>query len=273
MTHSAAQKDLLDRFENQYVQAATPVMRTVVDSVFCCGHVGTSWTTRDEADALVGLLRLAPGTLLLDLGAGAGWPGLHLARESGCRAVLADLPETGLAIARDRAERDGIADRVETLRADAARVPRPDGAFDAINQSDLLCCLPHKRAVLAECRRLIRHGGRLVLSVILVAPGLSRGAYRRAVDCSPDFVETGTAYPDLLRATGWRIAEARDLTPEYETCCARQIDADAAARPGLTALLGTEAVADRRDRWTRKLAAIRGGLVRRELFVAEPARS
>ncbi len=258
------------KFDAQYDLARAPVMQAICEEVCGCGYIGTSWTTLEEADALVDLLGLRRGSLLLELGAGAGWPGLYLAKRSLCRAVLVDLPEVGLAIARERAEADGIAERIEVIVADAAAPPLPAASFDAINHSDLLCCLLGKREVLATCRKVIAPEGRMAFSAISVAPGLSQSELARAISCGPEFMESDDDYASMLESTGWAVIERRDLTKEYEAACRRQIIADDRARGQLEELLGTAATRERARYWKRKHAAIRDRITLRELFVAVP---
>lgn len=271
MPDSPAEHAMIARFEGAYDIGRAAVMQRIVDDVCGCGHVGTSWTTRSEAEGILDLLHLSPHSRLLDLGAGAGWPGLYLIGQSGCTGTLVDLPETGLAIARQRAADDGIANRVTALRADAAHLPLSDACFDAINQSDLLCCLQAKEAVLAECRRVIAADGRMALSVLTVAPGLSPSERTRAISASPDFVETRRSYPDMLAATGWTVLQQHDLTADYEACTLRQIDADRRHEAALRDLIGNAEFEDRAASWRTRLAAIRDRITLRELYLAEPA--
>lgn len=260
-----------ERFVAAYARSSAPVMHAIGSRVCGCrDYFGTSWTTVDEADDVVARLRLRPGMRLLDLGAGAGWPGLYMARVSGCGAVLVDLPEIGLRIARDQAKRDGSAARVAVVVADAADLPFPDGAFDAVAHSDLLCCLRRKRETLAACRRLVGPKGRMVFTVISVAGGLSPAAYRRAVANGPDFVESEADYPTLLAETGWTLAATRDLTGNYAATCQRQLEADLEEGDRLGALLGADAMRDRLEGWRSKIAALAEGLLRRELFDVVP---
>ena len=60
-------------------------------------------------------LGLSPHSSLIDIGAGAGWPGLYLSSISGCSLTLVDLPETGLKLAADRSIQDKISERVTTI--------------------------------------------------------------------------------------------------------------------------------------------------------------
>ena len=84
-------------------------MRQIERRVCGCDYGGTSWTTRQEALQAGELLALGPGTRLLEVGAGSGWPGLYLAGTTGCDVALVDLPLEGLRITAERAAADGLA--------------------------------------------------------------------------------------------------------------------------------------------------------------------
>lgn len=268
MTCSPEEWAQRERFESLYVRAQSPVMLTIERSVCGCDYGGSSWTIRAEADQIATLLGLQPGVRLLDLGAGSGWPGLYMGKTSGCDVVLIDLPFAGLRIAAERADNDGISGNVWVVLADAAALPFPDDSFDAISHSDLLCCLKQKRSVLAACRRVIRQHGRMVFTVISVAPGLSAKQYHRAVANGPDFIATDTDYPTLLAQTGWTIIGHEDITVAYAASCRRQLRTDEAHKDELVALIGASEFAERLDRRRSDLAAIYDNLLRRDLFVA-----
>ncbi len=270
MKRSPAERAQTDRFAAMYLRSQAPVMRAIERRVCGCGYGGNSWTTRAEAEGLAAHLGLRPGVRLLDLGAGSGWPGLYMSKQTGCDVVLADLPLEGMRMAAARAADDVMSRRSWATVADAAELPFQNESFDAISHSDLLCCLLSKRAVLAACRRVIRPGGRMAFTVIAVAPGLSRERYRRAVNNGPEFIETDTDYPSLLTQTGWRITAHADITHGYAASCRRQRDADAAYKDELAALIGASAYTERKAGWRSKLAALDDRLLRRELFVAEP---
>lgn len=246
-------------------------MLTIERSVCGCDYGGNSWTTRAEAEQMAAHLALRPGVRLLDLGAGSGWPGLYMGKRSGCDVALVDLPLAGLRIAVERAKNDDISGHVWAAVADAAALPFPDGSFDAISHSDLLCCLRQKRAVLAACRGAIRRNGRMVFTVISVAPGLSAAQYRRAVANGPEFIETDTDYPTLLAQTGWMVIGHEDVTTVYAASCRRQLRADETQKDGLVALIGARACAERLAEWRAKLAAIGDHLLQRARFVAAPS--
>ncbi len=161
--------DCCQAFAASYEVSNLPAMREVERKVLGCDYGGTSWTTDGQAKQIVDLLDLQPGLHVLDIGAGSGWPGLYLADTSGCDVTLLDLPVNALAKARDRAQRDGIEDRVITVAASGAALPFADSSFEAISHSDVLCCLPEKIEMLEECRRIATDGAHMLFSVIATA--------------------------------------------------------------------------------------------------------
>lgn len=270
MTLSREEQAQRERLDALYVRAQSPVMLSIERSVCGCDYGGTSWTTRAEAQEMVVHLRLRPGARLLDVGAGSGWPGLYMARTSGCDVVLVDLPLAGLRIAAERAGKEGMRGVLGAIVADAAILPFPDASFDAISHGDLLCCLRQKRAVLQACRGVIRHDGRMAFTVISIAPGLSPQQYKQAVANGPEFVESDADYPTLLEQAGWTIVACRDITLDYGASCRRQLQADIDRKDALVSLLGASEVAERQADWRSKIAAIEDGLLLRTLFVATP---
>ena len=256
-----------DDFDLEYRYGQRPVMQAVERAVCGCDYGSTAWTTRDEADWIAGALELAPGLGLLEIGAGSGWPALYLARKSGCDVTLTDLPHGGLRSAAERAARDGLSDTCLTLAADAARLAFRDEGFDVINHSDVLCCLVEKRNVLAECRRVIRPGGRMAFSVLYIPSGLSPEDHAQALETAPEFVESDMDYPALLAETGWAILERRDLTGAFMESCRQRLRIEDELHAEIRPLVGAADFDVRQTRLRRRLPVLERGHLRRDLFV------
>ena len=136
MKRSPEERAQTERLEKSYTKLQSAVMLTIERQVCGCDYGGNSWTTSDEAQRMGAMLGLKPGMRLLDVGAGSGWPGIYMAKRSGCDLALVDLPLTGLQIAAERADRDQIAGTCWVACADATKMPFSDASFDALSHSD-----------------------------------------------------------------------------------------------------------------------------------------
>jgi ubiquinone/menaquinone biosynthesis C-methylase UbiE len=124
-----------------------------------------SWMTAAELDSFVELLLLSPGKSLLDVACGSGGPALRLAASTGCSVTGIDLHESAIAAAKSMAAQRNLAKRAQFSIGNAAeRLPFPDAAFDAILCIDAINHLPDRPRVLAEWARLLKPGGRLLLT-------------------------------------------------------------------------------------------------------------
>ena len=127
------------RFAERYRIAPAEVSRRVELEVIGGDWGANGYTTMTQADLLARELNLRPGMLLLDLGAGRGWPGLYLAASTGCGVVLADVPVEALHLAAGRARAENLAGRAAPVAASARSLPFAPGSFDAIVHTDVLC--------------------------------------------------------------------------------------------------------------------------------------
>lgn len=127
------------------------------------------WARLAESRARARLLekaRVRDGEAILEVAVGTGAQLLSLARRNPTgRTVGVDLAEGMLSRARRRIERAGLGG-VEIERGDALDLPFPEGSFDLLANSYMLDLLPRDDIprALAEFRRVLRPGGRLVLS-------------------------------------------------------------------------------------------------------------
>lgn len=118
----------------------------------------------DRRRRLVAPLLPDPCAHLVDIGCGNGAQTLVLAPHA-ARLTGVDIDESFVADFRRAIGAGGLESRVEAVVAAGAAVPLPDACADAVTSFTVLEHVPDERAALAEMRRLLRPGGRLVLSV------------------------------------------------------------------------------------------------------------
>jgi 2-polyprenyl-6-hydroxyphenyl methylase/3-demethylubiquinone-9 3-methyltransferase len=98
-----------------------------------------------------------PGAVLVDLGCGGGLMGPYV-HHRGYRHVGVDIGAQGLGLAR--------AHGVLPVRASVLQVPLADGSADVVLACEILEHVEDDGAVLAECARLLRPGGLLILDTL-----------------------------------------------------------------------------------------------------------
>lgn len=80
---------------------------------------------------------------------------------AGVRLTGIELSTEMLAIARRRAVEVGL--RADLLQGDAQALAFPDASFDTVVCTFALCSIPDDRSAVAEMKRVLRPGGRLLL--------------------------------------------------------------------------------------------------------------
>ena len=122
-------------FQTKYSQSCSQAERLLEERAL--GHaVGLhGYTTLAQAQALAETLELRSQELLLDLGAGRGWPGVHIAQSSDCHLIALDLPYDALRAAREKM-RPRAGRICAALVADGGAIPLKAASVDAIVHAD-----------------------------------------------------------------------------------------------------------------------------------------
>jgi len=118
-------------------------------------HLGGVGATEELAE----LCHVDQDRLVLDVGCGAGVTPCHLAKSRGCRVVGVDILEGMIERARERARKEGVADRVEFRVADAQKLPFDDNLFDAVMTESVTAFPEDKQRAVKEYARVTKQGG------------------------------------------------------------------------------------------------------------------
>jgi ubiquinone/menaquinone biosynthesis C-methylase UbiE len=252
-----ADEDIRAIVKDKYGQAALRV--TSGGSASCCGG-----SSRGEADPITSnlygcaetadlpaeavaaslgcgnptaLAQLNPGEVVLDLGSGGGIDVLLSARRVGPtgKAYGLDMTDEMLALARENQRKAGV-ENVEFLKGEIEDVPLPNDTVDVIISNCVINLSADKDRVLAEAFRVLKPGGRLAVSDVVVR-GEVPAAIRRSVElwigCVAGALEE-QEYRDKLAKAGFQAIEV-EPTRVYRAEDAREflagagLDADAIA--------------------------------------------
>ena len=178
-------------------------------------------------------LELDKDSLLVDVGCGAGGPGLWVASQTGASLIGVDASTAGLAQARGRAERPRLSQRAQYRQGTFSATGIGDGAADGVLSVDAIQYAPDKGAVFAEAQRILGPGGRLAFSAFEVEPERVQGLPVLGVDAIAD-------YGPLLEGAGFAVDWYRESDGWAERVSAT-FGAVVVAMPALAAEMGEAA--------------------------------
>lgn len=157
--------------------------------------------------APVQLLNLQAGETVLDLGSGAGVDVFLAAGQVGPagRVIGVDMTPAMIDRARDNAARAGAAN-VEFRHGRLEALPVEDASIDAVTSNCVINLVPDKGKVFREIARVLRPGGRLVISDIVLdgaLPATVSGDLLAYVGCISGALDR-RAYFALVETAGLR---------------------------------------------------------------------
>ncbi len=170
------------------------------------------------------LAELKPGETVLDLGSGGGIDVLLSARRVGPagKAFGLDMTDSMLALAEENKKKSGLTN-VFFLKGEIEHIPLPDNSVDVIISNCVINLSGDKDQVLREAFRVLKPGGRLAVSDVVVR-GEVPASIRRSVELWVGCVAgalSDTDYLAKLATAGFEQAEI-EVTRVYDIEDARE---------------------------------------------------
>ena len=139
-----------------------------------------------------------PGEVVLDLGSGAGMDAFLAAREVGPsgRVIGVDMTPDMISRARENASQAGVGN-VEFRLGEIERLPLADASVDLVISNCVINLSTDKPAVFAEALRVLKPGGRMVVSDLVLKQPLSEDV-RHSVEAYVGCVAGASLQTDYL---------------------------------------------------------------------------
>ena len=119
---------------------------------------------------------LRPGQVVIEAACGVGGTARFLAKEQGVRVRATNIAEMQLTEARELAEKAGLSHLLEFRFADYHNLPFVDASCDVWWCQEALLYSVDKRRVFDEAMRVVRPGGRLIMSDLLLDESVTGAA-------------------------------------------------------------------------------------------------
>jgi len=156
------------------------------------------------------IAELQPGETVLDLGSGGGIDCFLAAKQVGPegQAIGLDMTTDMIKLARRNAKKMGLAN-VDFRYGEMEDMPLPDESVDVIISNCVVNLSPDKDAVFREAYRVLRPGGRMSISDIVIdgaLPQAIRGRLDAWADCVAGALDE-QVYLGKMRAAGFERVE------------------------------------------------------------------
>lgn len=175
-------------------------------------------------EALASLAGIDRNCHVLDVCCGMGGPSRYLAYNYGCRVTGIDLAKSRIDGATRLTSMTGLDDRVEFRNANALEMPFADGTFDIVISQEAFCHIPDKDRLVSQCARVLKPGGRIAFTDILVTDSTHQET-RARLQREMTFQELGSvrSYRHALECEGCSVLEHHDVSDEWRVILADRL--------------------------------------------------
>jgi arsenite methyltransferase len=164
----------------------------------------------------VAIASLKSGETVLDLGSGAGFDCFLAANKVGKngRVIGVDMTPEMIEKARQNAKK-GSYENVEFRLGEIENLPAADKSIDVVISNCVINLAPNKRRVFNEAFRVLRPGGRFMISDLVLTkelPSAVRESVEAYVGCVAGAIKK-EEYLEAIRAAGFREIQTVNETP------------------------------------------------------------
>ncbi len=181
-----------------------PIIETLLGNQW---HPGGAALTRKLANAAM----VGRKSRVLDVASGRGQSARTLAKHFGCHVVGVDYSSHNTNRANSLAAEAGLSDRVRFVQGDAEQLPFDAESFDVVICECSLCVFPNIPIALDEIKRVLRPGGHLGISDVVLdepVPESLQDLFGHVLCINGALSLDG--YRDAFAAAGYSSVRSRD---------------------------------------------------------------
>jgi len=201
-THPINERQILDKLDRDGVDPAA--LTQDILQAYDQDHYGGVAAN----DALAAAARIDKDCHVLDVCCGMGGPARYLAHTHGCRVTGIDLAESRIEGARRLTRMAGLDGQVTLRTGNALDLPFADASFDVVISQEAFCHIPDKVRLIGQCARVLKPGGRMAFTDILITDTTRAETLAR--------LEREMAFRDLGSVQTYREAFEQAGCPDWE---------------------------------------------------------
>ncbi len=140
---------------------------------------------------------------VLDIASGRGTTACFLSQRHDCRVIGIDLSPVSASLAGNKAQKEGVAQKVRFAVADAECLPFADASFDVVISECAFSLLPDKDTGANEIVRVLKPGGMLAITDVVLQFPLSPDLKTQVLfDSCFSGAETLEGYREIFNRAG-----------------------------------------------------------------------
>jgi ubiquinone/menaquinone biosynthesis C-methylase UbiE len=176
-------------------------------------------------DALADIAGVRRGHHVLDVCSGVGGPSRWLAHRRGCRVTGLDFTESRVEAAKRLSQRVRLDHLVDFVHGDATAMPLPASRYDVVIGQESWLHIPDKAALISECVRVLKPGGAIAFTDIVVKSRMDPSTEARlAAEMHTSNIASVESYAVLIQTNGCAVVVQDDLSRDWKEILVKRLE-------------------------------------------------
>lgn len=179
----------------------------------------------EALDALADLAGIRREHHVLDVCSGVGGPSRWLAHRRACRVTGLDFTGSRVEAAKRLSQRAQLDHLVDFVHGDATTMPLPASRYDVLIGQESWLHIPDKAALICECVRVLKPGGAIAFTDIVVGSRIDASTEARlAVEMHTSNIASADSYAVLLQKNGCAVVVQDDLSRDWKEILVKRLE-------------------------------------------------